>query len=741
MKKDLRLRVRRPYRFACVLLFGCTPLATAGVLDGRSEQATVEAGSPAESWQVINGATLNMNAGSQADASDSTSGVAISLTQGGNLHATGATISAAGRAILNNDSNVTLVGSRVTATDDGTSALSGVALQMYGGTSTVVGSVLDGARHAIAISSDSRGDNAGDQVATLDIAGSQLISTTGSAIHVGKAFDAEPIAPTAHITLRDGTVVHAKNGTLLEVEDDASVFLTIKTSEIEGDIVSADTATTHVALGEQAILRGAMQGVDQLDVGGSAQWIVTADSSIDKLLTNSGRITFQNDREGDEPGRILTVHGNYVGVDGSSIEFNAKLEGDASVTDRLIIEGDTSGTTSVSVNNLGGSGAKTLNGIELITVGGASNGEFTQSGRIVAGAYDYQLVRGEGDNYGNWYLRNELIDPGNPDAPILIVRPEGGAYAANLYAMSTLFDASVGQRGGDTERADTLAADGRSTNLWMKHSGGHQRSTDSSGQLNTHVSRNATLFGADLAGGSTRAGGAWRTGGFAGYGNSHGNSTSQLTNHSASSQVKGYTTGVYGTWYANGNSEQGLYTDAVLQYSWFDAQVSGDDVATERYSAKGVSTSLEAGYVFSDRFDDGDAWYLQPKTRVVWSSVTPDDHREDNGTVVSTQGSDTLSVSVGARASLKLNYTGDDTLVDSFKPFVETNWIHNSRQAGVSLDGVSVTQAGTRNIAEFKVGAEGRINRDLTITASLAQQVGSNDFSDTAASLALRLSF
>ncbi|KNX76839.1 type V secretion protein A [Pseudomonas sp. 250J] len=741
MKKDLCLRARRPYRFACALLLGCTPLATAGVLEGRSEQATLEAGSPVESWQVSNGATLNMNAGSQADASDSSSGVAISLTQGGNLNATGATIRAAGRAIINNDSNVTLERTHVIATSDGTSALSGVALQMYGGTSTIGDeSKLEGDLHAIAISSDSRGDNPGNQEATLNIANSTLISTTGSAIHVGKAFDSEPIAPIAHINLSDGTVVEAGNGNLLEVEDDASVFLTIKTSEIEGDIISADTATTHVALGENAILRGAMQGVDQLDVGGSGQWIVTADSSIDELLTNSGRITFQNDREGDKAGRILTVHGDYVG-DGGSIEFNAKLEGDASVTDRLIIEGDTSGTTSVSVNNLGGSGAKTLNGIELITVGGASNGEFTQAGRIVAGAYDYQLVRGEGDNYGNWYLRNELIDPGNPDAPILIVRPEGGAYAANLYAMSTLFDASVGQRGGDTERADTLAADGRSTNLWMKHSDGHQRSTDSSGQLNTHVSRNATLFGADLAGGSTRAGGAWRTGVFAGYGNSHGNSTSQLTNHSASSQVKGYTTGVYGTWYANGNSEQGLYTDAVLQYSWFDAQVSGDDVATERYSAKGVSTSLEAGYVFSDRFDDGDAWFLQPKARVVWSGVTPDDHREDNGTVVSTQGSDTLSVSVGARASLKLNYTGDDTLVDSFKPFVETNWIHNSRQAGVSLDGVSVTQAGTRNIAEFKVGAEGRINRDLTISASLAQQVGSNDFSDTAASLALRLSF
>ena len=98
-------------------------------------------------------------------------------------------------------------------------------------------------------------------------------------------------------------------------------------------------------------------------------------------------------------------------------------------------------------------------------------------------------------------------------------------------------------------------------------------------------------------------------------------------------------------------------------------------------------------------------------------------------------------MSVGARAFLKLNYSGDDTLVDSFKPFVEANWIHNSRQAGVTLDGASVSQVGTRNIAEFKAGAEGPVNRDLIVTAALAQQAGTDNFSDTAASLALRWSF
>ncbi|WP_342622857.1 autotransporter outer membrane beta-barrel domain-containing protein [Pseudomonas alkylphenolica] len=748
MDKPINVLTRRQ-RCACILLLTCSvPAAFAGRLDGPDAQAVVEKNDPVESWDVRNGATLTLRPGSQAT---NTSPVrpAITLFNGATLNAEGATVSATGRGILNNRSAMNLTGSRITATDPGDTGrfaeyTSGVALHILGGTSSVTGSVLDGERHAIAIASDR--DATQDYTSTLDIAGSQLISGSGSAIYVGNP---ETAIPETHITLRDGTSVVAGNGNLLEVHDNARAFLSVANSDITGNIIVEDTAHAEVNLQNQAILRGRMQGVQSVSVGDSASWIINGDSSIGQL-SNSGTVAFSD----GAAGRTLTVEGNYVG-DGGTLVFNSVLAGDDSLTDRLIVKGDTSGSTGVRVNNLGGSGAKTLNGIELIRVEGDSAGEFKQSGRIVAGAYDYHLARGQGANSDNWYLSNELtpVDPGpgpgpgpDPDpepgpAPLLIVRPEGGAYAANLYAMNTLFDASISQRTGETELTDTLTDDGHSTNLWMKHSGGHTRSTDNSGQLNTHASRYSLLLGSDLAGGMSEHGGSWRAGAFAGYGYNHGTTTSQITGHQAGSQVKGYSTGVYGTWYASGSSEQGLYADAVLQYSWFHNQVSGEGIAKETYNAQGVSTSLETGYVFRNALNARDAWYLQPKVKVFWSGVTPDDHKEDNGSIISTNGSDTLSTSVGARAFLKLNYANDEGIVDSFKPFVEANWIHNSRQAGVTLDGVSVSQVGTRNIAEVKAGAEGRIYNNLTVTAAIAQQAGENDFSDTAASLGLRWSF
>ena len=79
--------------------------------------------------------------------------------------------------------------------------------------------------------------------------------------------------------------------------------------------------------------------------------------------------------EGGKPGNVLTVNGNYTGNNGL-MTFNATLGGDNSPTDKMNVKGDTQGNTRVRVDNIGGVGAQTVNGIELIEVGGNSAGNF-----------------------------------------------------------------------------------------------------------------------------------------------------------------------------------------------------------------------------------------------------------------------------------------------------------------------------------------------------------------------------
>lgn len=68
----------------------------------------------------------------------------------------------------------------------------------------------------------------------------------------------------------------------------------------------------------------------------------------------------------------------------------------------------TRGNTRVDVNNVGGTGAQTVNGIELVHVDGNSAGDFAlENGTVEAGAYVYTLAKGTGEAAKNWYLTSK----------------------------------------------------------------------------------------------------------------------------------------------------------------------------------------------------------------------------------------------------------------------------------------------------------------------------------------------
>lgn len=101
-------------------------------------------------------------------------------------------------------------------------------------------------------------------------------------------------------------------------------------------------------------------------------------------LINGGKISLNTT---GNVGNTLNVKGDYNGSNGVLV-FNTALGSDHSLSDKLVICGNAMGTTSVVVNNAGGTGAHTIDGIELIQVNGTSTDTaFTQAGRIVAGAY------------------------------------------------------------------------------------------------------------------------------------------------------------------------------------------------------------------------------------------------------------------------------------------------------------------------------------------------------------------
>ncbi|HGL6356316.1 TPA: autotransporter outer membrane beta-barrel domain-containing protein [Citrobacter amalonaticus] len=451
----------------------------------------------------------------------------------------------------------------------------------------------------------------------------------------------------------------------------------------------------------------------------------------------------------------LTIAGNYAGNNGL-LALRTVLGDDLSATDKLVVRGDTSGTTRVSVTNAGGGGSQTVEGIPIVEVEGASNGTFVKEGRIVAGAYDYNIIK---KNNQNWHLTSEAIpDPLPPDEPAPAspetpeqpipqpgehqYRPETGSYLANTLAANTLFTTRLHDRLGETQYTDVFTGEQKVTSLWMRHVGGHNRFKDSSGQISTQSNRYVMQLGGDIAQWSTDGLDRWHLGLMAGYANSKSRSHSSLTGYTSRGEISGYSAGLYGTWYANDADKTGGYVDGWMLYNWFDNTVSGQGLASEEYDSSGITASVETGYTWKlAEFSERNALYIQPKAQITWMDVQADTHVEKNGTRVVDKTDGNLQTRLGVKAYLQGHNAMDDGKDRTFQPFVEVNWIHNTQNYSVQMDDISNDVKGSRNIGELKAGVEGQLTKNVTLWGNVAQQIGDNGYKDTQGMLGLKYSF
>ena len=485
--------------------------------------------------------------------------------------------------------------------------------------------------------------NLGDNV-TIAVNSSEKTSSSAQAPHGMYAWSRGVIALAGGATIttagqRDSGsyVLNASNGGVIDASAGGKFIL-------NGDILSAggvaatstlpaQNSTITLTMDDNSLWNGASfiesnaagTGTIALTMN-DAVWNLRDSSTLTSLTLNAGgTINFQHAE--DASWQTLTIKDDFIG-NGGKLVFNTVLFDDTSETDKLIVEGNTSGHTGVEVNNIGGAGAQTVEGIEIVSVGGNSEGTFEKASRIVAGGYDYNVVQ----KGKNWFLTSlvEPVDPVDPpvdpvdppvdpvdpvDPPVDPVippqepvppaappksehqyRPEFGSYLANSYAANTLFMTRLHDRLGETQYTDMLTGEQKVTSLWMRNVGGHTRFNDGSGQLKTTANRYVLQLGGDVAQWSTDGLDRWHLGLMAGYGNSQSRSASSLTGYRSRGEVNGYSVGLYGTWYANEADKSGTYVDSWVLYNWFDNKVMGQDQATESYRSSGVTASVEAGY-------------------------------------------------------------------------------------------------------------------------------------------------
>ncbi|EOD1046354.1 TPA: autotransporter outer membrane beta-barrel domain-containing protein [Citrobacter farmeri] len=612
--------------------------------------------------------------------------------------------------------------------------------------------------------SDAHGTFTLDEGRTFDLG----VALADNTAHVNPAWDGKSLTKAGEGTL------------ILSAENSYTGSTYVSEGMLKTTTSNVFANTSGVTVGEEGTLNlnGNSQTVNALDNRGTLlidDYGVPPSSPLSVMLTgnvtNSGNIILNN--SATSAGNTLTIDGDYVG-NGGSLSLGTVLGGDSSLTDKLVITGNATGTTYVQVSNENGSGALLHEGIKIIETGSSTAEAFVQQGRIVAGSYEYHMKQGtaSGSDRNNWYLTSltdspdaddspDVIDNDRPDPDSIpdsgnnaggdsdavhVYRPEGGSYASNLAAANTLFNTRLQDRQGGSWYTDPVTGERHMTSMWLRTSGGRNKSRMSDDQNTASSNRVVVQVGGSLLQGSTNGTDSYQLGAMAGYGKQDNDIHNRLSGYGSRGEVSGYSAGLYGTWYQNAVDKTGLYVDSWVLYNWFDNTVKGDEIAPESYKSKGLTASLESGYAFhmgsfTTAGDMESNVYLRPQAQVTWMGVKANDHTEKNGTRVQGQGDNNIQTRLGMRLYVNGKSATDKGTVREFEPFIEANWIHNSKQYGVRMNDTSTSLQGSQNVGEVKVGVEGRLTRDLSVWGNVAQQMGNNGFHDTSGVLGIKYQF
>ncbi|WP_258503129.1 autotransporter family protein [Variovorax sp. S12S4] len=448
-------------------------------------------------------------------------------------------------------------------------------------------------------------------------------------------------------------------------------------------------------------------------------------------LHNAGLLDLRN--PAGTPGNALTVNGNYAGANGL-VRINTALGSDASATDKLVVNGNTSGTTRVLVANTGGAGAATVNGIQVVQVSGTSSeGNFTLAAPVQAGAYEYGLHRGgrtDGDA-NSFYLSSvyqtpvpiPVPVPGAPapaPAPIPVPAPEVLRPAVPGYVMGQVATQELGlgllgtlhQRVGEqqTFKWDHCGCDDKAPadQAWMRL---HAQRLDLDGkrQFGFEQEMQFFQFGKDLAirysgdaGDKSRS----HTGLSVGYGRTSTNFNDRRRGDAGmgydTGKMKGQmlTLGAYHTRYA----DNGSYLDLVGQLH------AVQNKYTDKYGGEGTQKGTGGGLSVEvgRPWQIGDSqWLIEPQAQLSYQ-LTRYRGFADNISTVDGFTSQSLRGRLGARLAWNDKAERGEKLTRTNTFYVTANVLHEFKDPkGVTIGNTTVNEQWAKQTwAELGVGAQ-----------------------------------
>ena len=468
-------------------------------------------------------------------------------------------------------------------------------------------------------------------------------------------------------------------------------------------------------------------------INNNAVMVALKDTRVNNDFHNTGAL-YVGHNIGDTVANGDKVYvDNYEGAAGSSLHFLGQLGDDNSTINNLVIENDSTGESLVYVRNSDGMGGQTSQGIKLIEVKGNSDAEFIAGDRIIAGAYTYELQRGDslGNNMKDWFLTSRLSQ-------------EPLAYYANYLAANDVLDLRLQDRTGSKEFTEYLkdGEEEKAESLWARSVYYKKSYWDDDKFNKTSANSNYFQMGYDVAQWK-KANNRFHVGVMAGYYNGS-NSISGVEDTSTSGKVDLYTAGIYGTWLKNHNDKEQTYLDTWVQYIWGDNEIKNQHI-NEKYDVNGVAVSFEVGHSMEVSQSENKKHYIEPKAQLIWSNLEQKTFdwavNNNNGAAVNSFKQKTYYQLISRMGIRLASKTKADPLKKKYSnSFAELNWLHYFKDYEFSV-GKDQLEMGIKDKAEIKIGLEKQFNKNCSIWANGFIQVAENSYRNVGAQLGVKYTF
>ncbi|VVE06625.1 Adhesin BmaC autotransporter [Pandoraea aquatica] len=435
-------------------------------------------------------------------------------------------------------------------------------------------------------------------------------------------------------------------------------------------------------------------------------------------VTNAGIIAVGSASLGATPGVLgtFTIAGDYVGNNGTAL-FGATVAPDGSTaSDKLVINGNASGTTLLKLT-VTGTGVPTSGaGIQLVQVNGtASDGAFKLAAPIQAGAYQY-LLRKVGPVGGDpsWYLSTSYASGQT-------------AYRAATvgYAMTPQLNADFGytmlgrlQERMGSVRGVSAPGEDASNGVWGRLYGKTMDST-LSGRFGADERMFAAQFGRDwrLNTDASGMGGSALVGLTATFGTASAQFSDSartqdptLSAATGSVSMQAQSVGAYWTRIL----PQGAFIDVTTQFSHYRNKYSDVGGVGATQNGFGAALSGEIGHRFSIL---GSGFTVEPQVQLAYQYL----HLNGFSDSVSSVSGNTTNALRG-RVGVKFNTPdlGNAVGVGSASPYLSVDVVHDFLSPGATnVGGATFDSSLAKTWYELGAGLEATLGRTSSLYAGV----------------------